>query len=51
MVAGQKRWNTSFVVKKIRKVVDLFLDHADPQRMDARLYDLRGGEEIGYDVF
>ena len=47
---GQKRWYTSQIVKKIRKVVNIFLDHADPDCLDPRLYELRS-EDVSYEIF
>ena len=36
-----KKWNSSKLVKDIGKIVDLFLDHADPDLIDPRLYELK----------
>ena len=46
----QKRWHAQQIVVKIRRVVNVFLDHADPERMDPRLYELRR-EDVSYEIF
>ena len=37
----EKRWNSTKITKDIRRIVDLFLDHADPARLHPRMYTLR----------
>ena len=37
----EKRWNIRKTIKPIRKVVDLFLDQADPQLLHPKIYELR----------
>ena len=37
----EKRWGSPKITKDIRRIVDLFLDHADPVRLHPKMYALR----------
>ncbi len=37
----EKRWGSPKITKDIRKIVDLFLDHADPELLHSKMYSLR----------
>ncbi|MDP2653242.1 MAG: hypothetical protein Q8Q08_04345 [Candidatus Omnitrophota bacterium] len=36
-----KKWGSPKLTRKIRRIVDLFLEYADPDRVHPRLYELR----------
>jgi len=37
----EKHWNASKIMKQLRKIVDLFLERADPQLLHPRMYELK----------
>ncbi|HPB67505.1 MAG TPA: hypothetical protein PLT76_04850 [Candidatus Omnitrophota bacterium] len=37
----EKHWRSPKITKDIRRIVDLFLDHADPVRLHPKMYTLR----------
>lgn len=37
----QKKWNARKIIKQIRKIVDLFLEQADPRLLHPKMYGLR----------
>lgn len=41
----EKRWGSRRLTKQIKKIVNLFLDHADPELIHPRLLELRTGEK------
>jgi hypothetical protein len=41
----EKHWRSSKITKDIRRIVDIFLDHADPARLHPKMYTLRTGAE------
>ena len=37
----EKRWGAEKITKDIRRIVDIFLDHADPKKLHTKMYSLR----------